>query len=107
MIEIENIEAIHKGKLLAKCTVHIPSWKMRLQNVMVFEEGAKRWVNMPTHVFENREGETIYQELISFDSSDITRRFKAQVKKAVDEYLAKNPDMEPEPVVKGDEEVPF
>jgi hypothetical protein len=107
MIEVSNIEAIHKGSLLAKCDVRIVPWKLTLNEVKIFEHGANRSVAMPSQQYETREGETKYKELMSFDTDDLKKRFRAQVLKAVELYLAQNPDMEPEPVVTEDAEAPF
>ena len=107
MLEVTNIQAINKGTVLCKCDVRVIPWKMTMHDVLVFEKGQDRYCSLPTEKFETREGEVKYKKKISFDTDEITRRFQSQVMKAIDEYLAGNPEMEPEPVVTSDQTVPF
>lgn len=107
MIEILNINAINKGNLLASCDVHIVPWKLTLHEVKIFEKGANRWITMPSKQFTNDQGEIKYTELISFDGEAVKNRFRSQIMGAVDQFLALNPDMKPEDVIKETDEAPF
>lgn len=107
MIEILNIQAINKGSLLAICDVHIIPWKMTLHEVKIFEKGTNRWVGLPAKEIVNSSGEKKYNELVTFDSESVKSRFRGQIMGAVDKFLASNPDMEPEAVIKPTDEVPF
>lgn len=107
MLEIININAINKGNLLATCDVHIIPWKMTLHEVKIFEKGANRWLGLPSKEFMNDQGEKKFIELITFDSEGVKNRFRSQIMGAVDKYLASNPEMKPEDVVKEDDEMPF
>ena len=40
MIEVQNINAVNKGSLLATCDVHIVPWKLTFHEVKIFEKGA-------------------------------------------------------------------
>lgn len=107
MIEIENINAVRKGSLLAICDVHIIPWKLRLHEIKVFEKGAGRWIGMPAREYINENGEKKYIELITFDNEGAKNRFRAQIMGAVDKYLNENPDLVPEDLIKPSEELPF
>jgi hypothetical protein len=107
MIEIQNITAIHKGSLLATCDVHIVPWKITFNEVKIFEKGANRWIGMPSREYTNDLGEKKYIELVVFDSEGVKNRFRSQIMGAVDKFLAANPDMTPDPVIKEDDELPF
>ena len=107
MLEVQNINAIHKGSLLATCDVHIIPWKMTLHEIKIFEKGANRWIGMPAKEFVNDLGEKKYTDLITFDNDGIKNRFRNQIMGAVDKYLASNLDMKPEDVVKECDEPPF
>lgn len=107
MIEIEDIEPINKGALLAKCNVHIKPWKLRLHEVKIFERGAERFLGMPSQTYEGADGSIKYKELVTFDNSFSRKRFFEQVLAAIDAYIETNPDLEPEPLIKEDEEAPF
>jgi len=106
VIEIQNIEPVYKGALVAKCDVYIKPWHLILKEVKIFEKGTQRFVGLPARKFDSDEGEK-WVELVQFDSDSVKKRFTAQIRKAVDEYLAKNPNMEPEPVVSESEDLPF
>ena len=107
MIEVENINAVNKGSLLAICDVHIIPWKMRLHEVKVFQKGANRWIGMPAKEYTNDMGEKKYTDLITFDNEAVKNRFRNQIMGAIDKYLVSNPDMKPEDVVKEGDEMPF
>lgn len=103
MIEISNIKKIEKKCLLAKCDVRVVPWGWNFWEVLIFEKGARRWIMMPSKETTGMDGEIKYKEFGGFDSEETTKRFKAEVLVAVNKYLEKNPDMEPESAIKGSE----
>ena len=107
MIEIQNIQKIGKGSLLALCDVHIIPWKMTLHEVKIFEKGANRWISLPAREYVNPMGEKKYIDLISFDNEATKNRFKDQIMPAIDKFLLDNPEMKPEDIIKESDEVPF
>jgi DNA-binding cell septation regulator SpoVG len=107
MLEIQNINAINKGTLLATCDVHIIPWKMTLHEVKIFEKGANRWIGMPSREFINDAGEKKYIDLMTFDNEGVKNRFRSQIMGAIDKYLVSNPDLKPENVIKEDDDFPF
>lgn len=100
MIEIENVNPIEKGSLLAICDVHIIPWKLRLHDVKIFQKGANRWLGMPSKEFINDAGEKRYVELITFDNEATKNSFRNQIMGAIDKFLASNPEMKPEDAIK-------
>lgn len=107
MIQVTNINPIQKGSLLAICDVYIEPWDMELCEVKIFEKGVNRWLGMPAREFVTDNGEKKYFELVKFRSEAKRNRFRSQIMGAVDKYLAENPEMTPEDVIKEDEECPF
>lgn len=106
MIEVENINAINKGTLLATCSVHIIPWKLTFHEIKIFQKGANRWLGMPARELVSDNGEKKYVELMTFDNEAIKNRFRTQIMVAIDKYLEANPDMKPEDIIK-QEELPF
>jgi cation diffusion facilitator CzcD-associated flavoprotein CzcO len=92
--------------VLAICDVHIKPWQMTLKEVTIFQKGMQRWIGMPSRMYE-KDGERKYKELIEFDNEPAKKRFRDQVMKFVEAYLEKNPNLEPESLVKIDEDMPF
>ncbi len=107
MLEVKNINAINKGSLLATCDVRIVPWTITLHEVKIFEKGANRWIGLPAKELTTSTGEKKYVELISFDNENAKNRFRNQIMGAIDKFLAANPDMKPEDVIKEDEDLPF
>lgn len=107
MIEVQNINPVGKGSLLATCDVHIKPWHLTLHEVKIFEKGASRWLGMPSKEFTNNLGEIKYTDQITFDNDGIRNRFRSQVMGAVDKYLAENPELKLEELIKADDEIPF
>lgn len=107
MLEVQNINAVEKGSLLATCDVHIIPWKMTLHEVKIFQKGSNRWLGMPAKEYTNDLGEKKYTELMTFDNENVKNRFRNQIMGAVDKYLSQNPDMKPEDVIKEEDELPF
>lgn len=106
IVQITNIEKVGKNNLLATCDVFIRPWKMTLHSVTVFEKGAQRWIGMPSRKWE-KDGETKYQELITFSDEDVKKRFRSQVMEAIDKFLNANPNLDPVPLIKDEDDIPF
>lgn len=107
MIEVQNIEKIGKGSLVAKCEVVIVPWQMILKEIKIFQKGNNRWITMPNRDYIDKDGNTKYLELIDFISPQKKAKFKEQVEEAVKNYLKENPTMESKPVINMEEEFPF
>lgn len=107
MLEVQNINAVNKGSLLATCDVHIKPWQLTLHEVKIFQKGNNRWIGMPAKDFTDQYGEKKYTDLITFDNDGVKNRFRSQIMGAVDKFLSDNPDMTPEDVIKADDNVPF
>lgn len=107
MLEVENIRAINKGNLLATCDVHIKPWRTTLHDIKIFQKGNSRWISLPSKEYTNDAGEKKYTELVTFDNDGIKERFRDQIMRAVEAYIASNPDLKPEDIIKEDDTVPF
>lgn len=107
MLTVSNIQPINKGSVICKCDVHIAPWKMTLKEVMVFQKGAQRWINLPSKQYTNESGETKYTEVIAFDNDAIKTSFRNQITSAIDAYLEQNPEMKVEDAIKPDDTFPF
>lgn len=108
MIEIENVYPIENaGALVAKCDVRIVPWKLTLRDVKIFEKGANRWIAMPSREYTDDTGVKKYVEMIGWDNETIKNRFRDQVMEVVNAYMAANPELKVEDVIKEDAELPF
>jgi len=108
MIEVQNINPVNKGAVLATCDVHIIPWKMTLHEVKIFEKGVNRWIGMPAREYVNpTTNEKKYIELMTFDNDGVKNRFRNQIMGAIDKFMQENPDLKPVDAIKIDDEPPF
>lgn len=107
IIEVDNVKAINKGALLASCSVRIIPWQVTYHDVLIFEQGPKRWINLPSKEFVTDDNEVKYKELITFDTSAIKERFRTQIMVTIDKFLEGNPEMKPEDLIQEHDEIPF
>lgn len=107
MIEVQDIQPINKGSLLAKCSVHIIPWKLTIHDIKIFEKGANRWITMPAKEHVDASLEKKYIELITFDTEVIKNRFRSQIMGAIDKFLQENPEMKPVDVIQENDNLPF
>lgn len=106
MIEVFNVNPVHKGDLLASCSVEIKPWKLKIHQVTIFQKGLNRWINLPRDKFESG-GETKYRDLMEFTDLGANKRFRDQILEQVDAYIQQHGDLIPEDVVKPNEPFPF
>jgi hypothetical protein len=106
MIEVISVNPINKGDILASVSVHIKPWKLKIHEIMVFQKGVNRWVNLPQRKYETN-GEAKYSKLMEWDDGGVDKRFRDQIMKAVDEYIMRNGDLVPEDVVKENDPYAF
>ena len=109
MIEVQNINPVNKGSLLATCSVHIKPWKLTMHDVKIFQKGTNRWLGMPAKEVSGENSEKKYVELITFDAEVVKNKFRSQIMGAIDKFLASNPDMKTEDLIKEEDDsyMPF
>ncbi len=86
MIEITNYKAINKGTLVGSFSVRIVGWGMYINDMNLFQKEGKRWVTMPSRMYE-KDGTKKYFPYCGFEKSELTERFNTSVLKAIDEYM--------------------
>lgn len=106
MIEIFNVRPINKGNIVASCSVYVKPWDYDFHKVTIFQQGENKWVSFAREKYETKDGEIKYNDLGGFRDQQKTNRFRKQVVKAIEDYIAKNGALEPEDPIK-DEPNPF
>lgn len=111
LVEILSAEKSEKPNILAFINVRFPlnadgSKKQILNGVIIFQKGQNRWVSPPSRVWE-KNGETKHIPNVQFEPESFWRSLSGQIKESFDEYLSKNPTLEPEPFISADDEIPF
>lgn len=73
------------GALVGLATVEMPSG-MILQGCPIYERGGRRWAKPPCSRRPGPDGQTIYEDLITFVDRDTTDRWSGAVLAALDLY---------------------
>ncbi len=107
MIEISNIFPIHKGDLMATCSVSIKPWEMTFHKVTIWQKGVNKWITLPREKYETRDGDTKYNDLIEFHTPASKKRFSEQVIAAVDKYIEQQGDFTPQALIREDAPLPW
>lgn len=77
---------INKGALVAICDIEIAGWHLMLNDCKWFRKDNKQWIGMPSTSFTNREGKTIYKNVVEFSDKDAAARFQAAALEAVEMF---------------------
>ncbi len=75
-MEINNYISINKGALKAKFDVTIAQWGLNIRQCTYFDNGKKRWINLPTREYQDeKSGEKKHFMLVRFTSQELQERF--------------------------------
>jgi hypothetical protein len=75
-MEINNYISINKGALKAKFDVTIPQWGLNIRQCTYFDNGKKRWINLPTREYQDEKtGEKKHFMLVRFMSQELQDKF--------------------------------
>ena len=78
-----NIRRINKGALVAIFDLEIPGWHLLFNDCKWFRKEDNEWVGLPSTSFTNREGKTVYKDLVVFEDKDVGKRFQAAALAAI------------------------
>ena len=108
-MEILNYRKIKNGSaILAEFSIKIPKWHLILHKVKHMKgKNGGELVTGPSEKYVNKEGETKYSRFWQFEDRDCDERFQVAVRRALDEFLADNPETPVQSTIDPDEEVPF
>ncbi len=108
MIEIQKFELIEKGALKARFTLKMLKWGgLCIRECTLFDNGTKRWINLPSRQYEDSEGKKKYYPFIAYEERNLEDKFKEIIMKAVDEHMAKNISAIKNDNQEGNESFPF
>jgi len=105
MIEIQKLEFVRKGALVAKFNCKFHKWGgLIIRECCLFESGDKRWITLPSRQYE-LEGKKKYFEFLCYEDRNINDALKKAIMAAADEFIAKSMDIKDVEAVT--EDVPF
>jgi len=91
MFEIENPKRVGVGSFFGTFTAHDTTSGQLIRDIKLFEKGGSRWINFPSKEYTNKEGQTKYWELVTYDSLEKIKSVKAEILEAVEKYMESNP----------------
>ncbi len=90
MIECIQYRPQNKGNFLGFATIFVPSWGVELYGFTLFQKDGKRWVNMPSKDYVDKEGNKKFSQFMKFRDPVHKSAFCIQVKDAIDFWCKTN-----------------
>jgi hypothetical protein len=111
-MKITHYKSINKGSMMASFNVTIPKWAdFEIRNCVLFEANAKRWVNLPSKEYEDKQTQKKkYFQLCGYADNEKNDKLKEAIMKAVDEHiktLAKQEAPSKNDFIDQDDDLPF
>jgi hypothetical protein len=104
MFEIQKLELLNKGTLIAKFNVKVLKWGgFVIRDCTLFDANGKKWVGMPARQYEV-DGKKKYFSYVGFEEKEMDDKFKGHLLNSVEEYLSK---MNVQPMKEEQGEFPF
>lgn len=104
MIEILKFEMVNKGSLVARFNVKMHKWGgLVIKDCSLFESGAKKWINLPSRIYEV-DGKKKYAEYLGYEDRALNDKWRESILQAAEEMRGRNSG----PVKRDmDDEIPF
>lgn len=86
-VKVVNFRSVPKGSLLGFLNIFIESVGMEIYDLTVFQKDGRRWFNLPTREYEDKEsGEKKYARRVHFPDETYYNAFMEAVRNAFDDY---------------------
>jgi len=90
MIECTRYKENNKGAVLGFADFYLPAWGIEINGCSLCQNEKGRWVNLPSKMYTNSEGEKKFAPYIRFKKKEDWERFCNEAKEAVDRYNERN-----------------
>jgi hypothetical protein len=84
-----NLRRIDKGAVIGKVDIEIPAWHLKI-TCLWMKKDDREWVSLPSDKFTNRDGKTVYRDLVEITDKATHDRFQAAALEAVRALRAGN-----------------
>jgi hypothetical protein len=99
-IRCVSLRHINKGALIAFCDLQCEAWSLLLHDrkwsceawslllhdCKWFSKNGNEWISLPSTSYTNRDGKTVYKDLIEFTDKEVSERFNRAALQAVKTY---------------------
>ena len=76
-VVVSNVRRIGKGALVSIFDAEIPAWHLLIKECKLFRKEDREWICLPSSPWTNKDGKTIYKDLIEFNDPEAFKRFQA------------------------------
>lgn len=90
-IECISYRPVTKGSFIGFCDFHLLDYSMEIRGCTLYSKDDKRWINLPTRAYKNKEGQDKYSQIVRFRDQTEYQEFCASAKEAVDAFIAQMP----------------
>jgi hypothetical protein len=77
-----NLRRIDKGAVVGKVDIEIPAWHLKI-TCLWMKKDDREWVSLPSDKFTNRDGKTVYRDLVEITDKTTHDRFQAAALAAI------------------------
>lgn len=96
MIRIIKYNIVNRGYVIAEVDVSIVGWNISFRKIQECSKGKNRWFNFPAFS-EGEQQDKKWINYIEFESKQVKDKFFNAVREKVDEFIASNPAVRPDP----------
>ena len=75
-VVVSNVRRINKGALVSIFDAEIPAWRLLIKDCKLFRKEDREWVGLPSSSRTNKDGKTIYKDLVEFSDPEAFKRFE-------------------------------
>lgn len=84
MIQILKWNPHRSGALIGFADVAIPSWRLEIRGLSVFDKAGSRWCELPKKPYQKSDGGTAYQDIMAWSDAEVRARFQKAVVEALE-----------------------
>jgi hypothetical protein len=92
MIECTSFKSFQKGNFQGYANIYVEKWGIEITGCSLFMKDGRRWINLPSKEYVNKEGEKKFQPLFFFREKSHHEVFVNKVKEAIDKWCIENPE---------------
>lgn len=78
-----DLRKVNKGALVGFCQLTIHAWHLVLSDCKWFRKDGNEWIALPSSSYTNRDGKTVYKNLVEFSDKEAAARFQEAALAAV------------------------
>lgn len=83
-----NYKEVNKGVVKANFTVSVDKWGgFEIRNITLMESNDKRWLAMPSRVYEDDTQKKKYFPYVGFANRELNDKFSSQMMKVLDDHI--------------------